>query len=336
MSPDGALLVAVVVAALGFAWLNGFHDAANAVATSLSTGALTGWVALSMAAVLNGLGAVLGVGIAELVGTTLFDPSVRRPGAGLALAALIAAAGWNVATWYYGLPSSSSQALIAAVAGAGTAAGAGVEWDVIGSRVALPMLVSPVIGFVGAWLLMVALTRVFRDAAHGPAIRGFRMAQGVSAAAMAVGHGLQDGQKTMGIIVLALVSSGHSQNGGAVPVWVRLSVASALALGTLAGGWRIIRTLARRVVPVDPVTGFAAQSVAASVLYLAAGVAAVPVSSTHTVTSAIIGAGSTQGLRAIRWRMVSRIAVAWVCTPVVTFAVAAALFAAAAALLPGS
>lgn len=315
-------LAVVVVLALFFAWTNGFHDAANSVATSLTTGALTPRVALPLSAVLNVVGALLGVGIAELVGSRLLLTPVNHPGLGLVAGALVAAIGWNLLTWYRGLPSSSSHALLGALAGAGTAAGVGVDWPLVTRGVLLPMLVSPVLGFVGAWLLMLALLRGFRDAAHGPAIRRFRMAQGVSAAAMSVGHGLQDGQKTMGVLLLALVAAGQAGASDGVPLWARLLVSVALGLGTLSGGWRIIRTLSRRIAKVDPTMGFAAEAVAATILYAAAGPVGVPVSSTHTVTTAIVGASSAAGARAIRWATVRRIGVAWLATPLLTFAVA--------------
>ncbi len=325
---DAVAAGAVVLAALAFAWTNGFHDASNAVATSLATGALTPRVALAMSAVLNAAGALIGVGIVELVGTRLLDVPVARPGVTLVLCAVLAAIAWNLVTWCWGMPSSSSQALLGALAGAGTAAGVRVQWGLIETRVVVPMLLSPVLGFVAAWLVVFVLLRVFRDAAHGPAIRRFRMAQGVSSAAVAVGHGLQDGQKSMGAVMLALVAAGGLPAGTVgVPLWVRLSVAGALGLGTLSGGWRIIRTLARRVVPTDPVTGFAAQSVTALVLLLAAGFGALPVSTTQTVTSAIVGAGSTAGLRAVRWTTVRRVLAVWVLTAPVTFGAAAGLFA---------
>jgi PiT family inorganic phosphate transporter len=338
---DLALVVLAVAVGLVFAWSNGMHDAANAVATSLSTGALTPRVALAMSAMLNTVGALLGVRIAETVGALLIETPVSRPGPGLVLAALLAALGWNMLTWWFGLPSSSSHALLGALAGAGVAAGARVDWDRLGTWVVLPMLASPALGFIGAWLLMLALLRLFRDAAHERAIRGFRMAQSVTAATMSVGHGLQDGQKTMGALVLALGGSGFLDDAvgavgaagavnaagsdGPVPGWIRLTVALAIGLGTLAGGWRIIRTLSRRVVRMTPVTGFAAESVASSVLYAAAGVLGAPVSSTHTVTAAIMGAGATGGLRAIRWGTVRRVLLAWLLTPLVTFAVAAGM-----------
>jgi inorganic phosphate transporter, PiT family len=323
---DAALLVVVVVLALAFAWSNGFHDASNAVATSLTTGALTPRIALGMAAALNAVGALLGVGLTGLFGASLIDLPLHRPGVGLVAAGLASALGWNVLTWWLGVPSSSSHALLGGLAGAGLAAGAGIDWGLLAVKVGLPMMVSPLVGFAGAWLVMLALLRVFRDAAYGPALRRFRLAQSVSAAAMAVGHGMQDGQRTMGMLLLALpgvVAAGP--DAAAVPMWVRGSVAIALGIGTASGGWRVMRTLSRRLVPVEPTMGFAAQAVSAGVLYLATAVAAVPVSTTHTTTAAIMGAGSTAGLRAIRWGTVRRIAVAWLLTPLVTFLCGAGL-----------
>jgi inorganic phosphate transporter, PiT family len=317
-------LATVVLLALAFAWSNGFHDASNAVATSLTTGALTPRVALTMAAVLDAVGALVGVGLSELFGSRLVDLPLARPGVGLVAAGLAAALMWNLVTWWFGTPSSSSHALIGAMAGAGLAAGAVVDWRLLQTKVVLPMLLSPVVGFVGAWLLMVLLLRIFRNSAHGPAMRRFRLAQGISAAAMAVGHGLQDGQKTMGVLMLALPASRLA--GSDVPWWLRLSVAVALGSGTAFGGWRVMRTMSRRLVPVEPSMGFAAQAVSAGVLYVATGLAAVPVSTTHTTTAAIMGAGSANGVRAIRWGTARRIGVAWVLTPLVTFVTGAGLW----------
>lgn len=321
---ESALLVVAVALALAFAWTNGFHDTANAVATSLQTGALTPRVALGLAAVLNGAGSLLGIGVAVVVGQQLVDVPVAHPRQTLVIAAVAAAIGWNLLTWWFGLPSSSSHALIGGIAGAGLAAGLRVDWGQMGSKVLLPMLASPLVGFVAAWLLALVLILAIRPARNATAVRGFRLAQTVSASAMALGHGLQDGQKAIGVILLALAADGGSTAG--VPVWVRLCVAVALAAGTAAGGWRIIRTLARRVAPIDPVIGFAAEAVAAGVLYLSAGVFGVPVSSTHTVTASIVGAGSTRGLREIRWLVARRIVIAWLLTPVVAAAAAGLLY----------
>ncbi|WP_088318510.1 inorganic phosphate transporter [Kineosporia sp. R_H_3] len=319
------LLVVVVVLALAFAWMNGFHDASNAVATSLSSATLTARVALPLAGALNVVGALLGVGVAQTIGTRLVDVPVSSPGLGLVAAALVAAFGWNVVTWSLGLPSSSSHALIGGLTGGALAAGGAVQWGVVRDLVLVPMVLSPVVGFALAWLLMAAIIRSVREVTYGTARRRFKIAQTVSASAVALGHGLQDGQKTMGVIVIALAAGGHAVDG--VPLWVRVAAAVALGAGTVVGGGRIIRTLGRRVVPVDPVSGFAAESVSAVVL---AGTAVfqAPVSSTHTVTASIMGAGSTRGRREIRWAVVRRILLAWVLTPFATALGAAVLYTA--------
>jgi PiT family inorganic phosphate transporter len=231
------------------------------------------------------------------------------------------------------MPSSSTQALIGALAGAGLAAGGRVEWAALRRSVVAPMLVSPVVGFLGAWLLMVLLTRYLEDAAHERALRGFRMAQSVTAATVSVGHGLQDAQKTIGAVMIALGSAtglgadGPEAPGPSVPWWLRLSVALALGLGTYAGGWRIIRTLARRLVRITPVSGFAANGVASAVLYAAGGVLGAPVSTTMVVTSAVVGAAVTDGLKVVRWATARAVLLTWVLTPLATFAAAEALMA---------
>jgi PiT family inorganic phosphate transporter len=320
---EPALLVLVVLAASSFAWTNGFHDASNAVATSLATGALTPRVALPLAAVLNVIGGLFGVSVAQTLQSSLLEVPVAQPGLGLVLVALLAAIAWNVGTWWFGLPSSSSHALLGGMAGAGMVAGARVDWGLMQERVLLPMLVSPVVGFLGAWLLTRLLLRATQDAAHGSMLRRFRMGQTVSASAMALGHGLQDAQKSAGAVMIALVATGHAHPDGSVPMWVRLLVALSLGAGTAFGGWRIIRTLGRRITTVDPVTGFAAETVAAGALYTASGVFAAPVSSTYVIVASIMGGGATRGLRAIRWCVVRRIAAVFVLTPVVTAGLAA-------------
>lgn len=318
-------LVTAVLAALAFAWVNGFHDASNSVATSLATGALTPRIALGMAAVLNAVGGLLGISVAETLRRGLLDVPVSRPGLDLMIAALLAALCWNVATWWFGLPSSSSHALFGALAGAGLAGGVAVDWGVLGRFVLLPMVVSPLLGFTVAWALAAGLQRATQDAPHATTLRRFRLAQTISASAMALGHGLQDAQKTAAVVVVALVSAGRAAPGSAVPLWVRAAVASALGAGTAFGGWRIIRTLGRRIAPVDPLTGFTAELVAAGSLYAAAGVFAAPVSSTHVVVASIIGGGATRGLKAIRWLHVRRIVLAFLLTPFATAALAALL-----------
>jgi PiT family inorganic phosphate transporter len=316
-----ALLVLAVAAGAVFAWTNGVHDAANAVATSLSTGALTPRIALGMAALLNWLGALLGVGVALTISDQLIEVPAGRPGLVLVLAALLVAIAWNCVTWWLGLPSSSSQALIAGLVGAGLVAGARIDAAAVGQDVVVPTLVSPVLGLLAAWLLVLVVGYGLRGLSRRGTLRRLRIAQSVSAAAVALGHGLQDGQKTMGVIVLALVAAG-GHDATDVPVWVRLLAATALAAGTAAGGWRLIRTIGRRVAPLDTLRGFAAQTSSAVVLYVAGAMGA-PISSTQTGTAAVAGAGAAVGVRVVRWGLFRRILLTWVLTPVVCGAAAA-------------
>ncbi|ABS02359.1 PiT family inorganic phosphate transporter [Kineococcus radiotolerans] len=318
-----ALVLVVVLVALSFDFTNGFHDAANAIATSVSTRALTPRIALGMAAIFNLVGAFLGTGVAETIGSGIVDVGLGLHGMAVVLSALFGAIGWNLITWRLGLPSSSSHALIGALAGAGIASSTTVHWSVILDKVVVPMVVSPLSGFVLGYLVMVAILWAVRRKAPAPTHRRFRVAQTVSAAAMSLGHGLQDAQKTMGVIVLALVAGGF-HSGTAIPWWVKLSAALAISFGTYAGGWRIMRTLGRRIIHLDPARGFAAESVSAAVLYVAAIGFHAPVSTTHTISSAIMGVGATKRLSAVRWGVARTMVTAWVLT-----LPAAALFAAA-------
>ncbi|GAA3126251.1 inorganic phosphate transporter [Nonomuraea salmonea] len=209
-------------------------------------------------------------------------------------AALIGAIVWNLITWYFGLPSSSSHALIGGLVGSALASASVVHWDGVVEKVVIPMVLSPVIGFSLAAAIMIAIYWIFRNGQPGKTNRGFRYAQTVSAAAMALGHGLQDAQKTMGVIFLALTVGGFAQPSDPIPQWVILSAAGAISLGTYAGGWRIMRTLGRRIIALDPPQGFAAESAAATVLYGAAIGFGAPISTTHTITTAIMGVGGHQ------------------------------------------
>jgi inorganic phosphate transporter, PiT family len=310
---ESALIVAVIVVALSFDYTNGFHDAANAIATSVSTRALTPRAALIMAAVMNLFGAFLGTGVAQTVGSGIVDLPETEASLVVVLAALLGAITWNLITWWFGLPSSSSHALIGGLVGATLAAVGTVKWDGIVEKVVIPMIVSPLVGFTLAFLFMTAIMWAFRRAHPGRVNRGFRIAQTFSAAAMALGHGLQDAQKTMGVITLALVVGGY-QTGFEVQWWVIVLSATALALGTYAGGWRIMRTLGRRIVHLDPPRGFAAETTASSVLYTTAFVFAAPISTTQTITSAVMGVGATRRLSAVRWGVAGDIATAWVLT----------------------
>jgi PiT family inorganic phosphate transporter len=309
-----ALVIGVVVVALVFDYTNGFHDAANAIATSVSTRALTPRAALFMAAAMNFIGAHLGTQVAQTVGSGIIDAPQGSHGLVIVAASLIGAIVWNLITWYFGLPSSSSHALIGGLIGAALASASLVHWDGVVDKVVIPMILSPLVGFTLAASIMIAIYWIFRHAQPGKTNRGFRYAQTVSAAAMALGHGLQDAQKTMGVIFLALIVGGYASPGDPIPQWVILAAAGAISLGTYAGGWRIMRTLGRRIIALDPPQGFAAEAAAATVLYGAAIGFGAPISTTHTITSAIMGVGSTKRLSAVRWGVAGNIVTAWVLT----------------------
>lgn len=322
-----AIVVAVIVIALVFDYTNGFHDAANAIATSISTRALTPRIALAMAGVMNFVGAFLGTKVADTVGKGIIAaPPQTSAGLVVVMAGLLGAITWNIITWYYGLPSSSSHALIGGLVGAALAGGVLVQWSGIVQKVVLPMILSPLVGFVGAGLLMVALLWLFRRVRPGRVNRGFRRAQTVSAAAMALGHGLQDAQKTMGVIFLALLTAGYVTPDDPIPVWVIVAAATAISLGTYSGGWRIMRTLGRRIIHLDPPRGFAAETMAAGVLYTTAFVFAAPISTTHTITSSVMGVGATRRLSAVRWGVARSIITAWVVTIPAAATIAAAFY----------
>jgi PiT family inorganic phosphate transporter len=322
-----AAVIVVIIVALGFDYTNGFHDAANAIATSVSTRALAPRTALIMAAVMNLVGAFLGTEVASTVGSGIIAAPQGVPGLVVVLAALIGATAWNLVTWYFGMPSSSSHALIGGLVGAALASAGVVKWEGVINKVVIPMVLSPLVGFVLAGLLMLALLWIFRNGQPTKLTRGFRHAQTVSAAAMALGHGLQDAQKTMGVIVLALVVGGFHQ-GFDIPWWVVLLSAGALSAGTYTGGWRIMRTLGRRIIDLDPPRGFAAEATASAVLYTTAFVFAAPISTTQTITSSILGVGATKRLSAVRWGVAGNIVIAWVLTiPMAALAAAVAFWA---------
>jgi inorganic phosphate transporter, PiT family len=322
-----AVVILVIAVAVAFDYTNGFHDAANAIATSVSTRALTPRIALLLAAAMNFLGAFLGTKVAETVGSGIIEaPEKSVSGLVVVLAALLGAITWNLITWYFGLPSSSSHALIGGLIGAGLAGHVVVQWSGIVDKVVLPMIVSPLVGFSLAGLLMIGLLWAFRHSHPGKVNRGFRLAQTVSAAAMALGHGLQDAQKTMGVIFLALVTYGAADPDDPIPVWVIALAATAISLGTYSGGWRIMRTLGRRIIHLDPPRGFAAETTASAVLYTTAYVFAAPISTTHTITSAVMGVGATKRLSAVRWGVARSIITAWVVTIPAAASVAAACY----------
>jgi PiT family inorganic phosphate transporter len=308
-----ALVVVIVLVALAFDYTNGFHDSANAIATSVSTRALTPRVALVMAAMANVVGALISTKVAATVGSGIISAPSGRRGLVIVLAGLIGAIAWNLGTWWWGLPSSSSHALIGGLVGAALAGSETVKWHGILQKVVVPMVISPLIGLLLGYVFMLAMLWLFRDANVHRANRGFRSAQVVSAAAMAFGHGTQDAQKTMGVIFLTLVVSGHASSHDSMPLWVILAAAAAISLGTYSGGWRIMRTVGRRIYALSPVSGFAAQTVA-SIVMLGTSQLGLPVSTTHVISTSIMGVGATRRLSAVRWGVAGNIVGAWIMT----------------------
>ena len=314
MSAELVAVIAVIVVAMVFDYTNGFHDAANAIATSVSTRALTPRTALAMAALGNFIGTHLGGKVAATVGSGLIVPPRTVSGLGLIFAGVLGAIAWNLITWYFGLPSSSSHALIGGLVGAALVAGQPVMWSGILHKVVLPMVVSPIAGIVFGFLFMLAIMWIFRRGHPNRLNRIFRWAQTVSAAAMSIGHGLQDAAKTIGVVVLALYIGGFQDSPKQIPEWAYWTSATVLALGTYAGGWRIIRTLGRKIVDLGPPEGFAAETVASTLLFTFGIWLGAPISTTHTITSAIMGVGATKKLSAVRWGVAGNIVGAWILT----------------------
>ncbi|MDR1825066.1 MAG: inorganic phosphate transporter [Bifidobacteriaceae bacterium] len=332
---DIVLALVVIVLAVGFDFTNGFHDAANAIATAVSTRALRPRAALVMAALMNMIGAMLGTAVAHTIATDIVDLNDinNHEALSIVLGALLGAIAWNLITWWFGLPSSSSHALIGGLAGAGLAAmvywdNVAVQWAKIVEKVIIPMVASPVIGFSLAFLLMVAVMWIFKKASPHKVMRRFRYAQIGSSAMLALGHGLQDAQKTMGVMFMATMAVGWVDAGSTtIPIWIKLLAACAISAGTYAGGFRIMRTLGRKVIEVDPAKGFVAELVGAIVLWGAAySPIHAPISTTHTITTAIMGVGATKRLSAVRWGVAKNIVAAWVLTLPAAATVAAGCF----------
>jgi PiT family inorganic phosphate transporter len=306
-------LVAVIVVALFFDFTNGFHDTANSIATSVSTRALSPRIAVIFAAVLNFAGAFVSIKVAATIAKGIVDQEAVT--LKIVLAGLVGAITWDLITWYLGLPTSSSHALIGGVSGSALAAQGSdvVKWNGIVEKVLIPSLAAPVFGLLGAALVMLVILWIVRRRSPGPVNRVFRRLQVVSAGFVAFTHGTNDAQKTMGIMTLALIAAGHLGPDADPPLWVIASAAAAMALGTYAGGWRIIRTLGQRVAKLDPPQGFAAETSTAITLWLTAHYG-FPVSTTHTITGSVLGAGATHRFSAVRWGVAGNIVLAWVLT----------------------
>lgn len=322
--PSSVLLVTIVVVilALAFDFINGFHDTANAIATSVSTRVLTPRAAILMSAVLNFVGAFLSAEVAKTIGSGIVDPKAVIPE--VIIAALIGAITWNLITWYFGIPSSSSHALIGGLLGSAivykSMSFAVVDWVKLWDKVVMWLILSPVIGFLVGYIIMVALQWIFRKTRPTTVTSIFSKAQIASAAAMALNHGMNDAQKSMGIITMALVSAGILKEFN-VPLEVKIACALAMAVGTSVGGWKIIKTMGHSMARLVPVNGFAAEAGAAAVIFTASMMKA-PVSTTHIISTSIMGVGASKRLSSVRWTVAKNIIWAWILTIPITAAIA--------------
>ncbi len=327
---DDVVLWIVVGTALAFDFTNGFHDTANAVATSISTRAIPPRVAVTMAAILNFVGAFLSLEVAATIASGIVNPDLVT--AAIVFAGLVGAITWNLATWYFGLPSSSSHALIGGVVGAAFVAqgpdavlGAGIVEKVI-----VPALVAPVLALAVTAIAISLAYRIVGRLHPGPVTRGFRLGQIITSSLFSLSHGTNDAQKTMGVLFLALVANGNLSVSDDVPTWVVLSAATAISLGTYVGGWRIIKTMGSRIIKMDPAQGFAAQGTGAAVI-LSASHVGFPLSTTQVMTGSIMGAGAAKRLSAVRWGVAGNIAIAWALTLPASAAVGGLTYAVVAA-----
>ena len=313
MTEADLILLIVVGTALAFDFTNGFHDTANVVATSISTRAMSPRAAVTYAAILNFAGAFISLEVAATVAKDVVVADAITPT--IIFAGLVGAIVWNLATWYFGLPSSSSHALIGGVVGA-TIAAVGTEAvlsDGVIGKVLVPALVAPVLAFVVGGLAIVVCYRILGRQRPGPVTRGFRFGQVASGGLLALAHGTNDAQKTMGVIALALIANGNLANGADPPLWVIVSAASAIALGTYMGGWRIIKTMGTRIIRMDAAQGFSAQG-AGSAVILASTNFGFPLSTTHVISGGVMGAGAGKRLSAVRWGVAGNIVGAWILT----------------------
>ncbi|MFB9324462.1 anion permease [Paenibacillus aurantiacus] len=320
------ILVGIVIfLALAFDFINGFHDTANAIATSVSTRALSPRLAIIIASVMNFTGAMLFTGVAKKIGGSVADPATLNNGVQIVIATLIAAIAWNLLTWWFGIPSSSSHALIGSLAGAVVSAEGFGGINASGFKdIVIALIASPLIAFTIGFVVMWILKLIFAKSSPHQINKGFRTGQILTAAFQSFTHGTNDAQKAMGIITFALVAAGLQDNLD-VPFWVKLSAATAMALGTSVGGWKIIKTMGTKIFKIEPINGFAADITSASVI-MTATLTHLPVSTTHVITSAILGVGSAKRFSAVKWGLAGKIVIAWVITIPITAILAALIY----------
>jgi PiT family inorganic phosphate transporter len=307
------ILVIVIGTALAFDFTNGFHDTANVVATAISTRAVPPKLAVGVAALLNFVGAFVSFKVAAVVAKDIVDAQIVTTT--VVFAGLIGAITWNIATWYFGLPSSSSHALIGGVVGAVFAADGAhaILAEGLVGKVLIPAVIAPILAALAAGIGIIVTYRIVGRLRPGPVARGFRVGQIASGGLLALAHGTNDAQKTMGIMTLALVANGNISPDAGVPTWVKLTAATAIAIGTYSGGWRIIKTVGTRIIKMDAAQGFSAQG-AGAVVILTASHFGYPLSTTHVINGGVIGAGAAKRLSAVRWGVAGNIVVAWILT----------------------
>lgn len=309
------LVIVTVVFALAFDFTNGFHDTANAIATTVSTRALSPRKAILLAGVLNLVGALTFTGVATTIGKGIANPLKIPHGTEVVLAAIIAAITWNLITWYFGIPSSSSHALVGSLVGSviGIAGFERVKWSGLFHSIIVPLITSPIAALIVGYILMWILRLLFGNVSPHKVNRGFRFLQIFSAAFQSFTHGTNDAQKTMGIITFALIAAGQLAPKAPVPLWVRVACSIAMGLGTAVGGWRIIRTVGSKIIKLEPINGFASDLTSASVI-LTATLLKAPVSSTHVISSAIMGTGAAKRFQQVNWGIARNIVLAWIIT----------------------
>ncbi|MBO7748800.1 inorganic phosphate transporter [Paenibacillus sp. MWE-103] len=323
----------VIFLALAFDFINGFHDTANAIATTVSTRALSPRLAIILASFMNFLGAIMFTGVAKTIGGKIADPTVLDHGVQVVVAALLGAIIWNLVTWWFGIPSSSSHALIGSLTGAVIssagfgAINAGGFTDIIKA-----LILSPFIAFAGGFVVMWLLKQAFARSSPHQVNKMFRSGQILTAAFQSFTHGTNDAQKAMGIITFALVTANVQDTTDHIPLWVKISAATAMALGTSIGGWKIIKTMGTKIFKIEPINGFAADITSATVIF-SATLTHLPVSTTHVITSSILGVGSAKRFSAVKWGLAGRIVISWIITIPISMIVAALIYQAIALFL---
>ncbi|MCM3584591.1 inorganic phosphate transporter [Mesobacillus maritimus] len=307
------LTILIVIFALAFDFINGFHDTANAIATSVSTKALKPRHAILLAAVMNFIGAMTFTGVAKAITKDIVDPFTLENGSVVILAALISAIAWNLITWYYGIPSSSSHAIIGSIAGAAIAAAGFSSLNYSGFlKIIQALIISPILAFAVGYLVYSLFKIIFKNNNLAKTNKNFRRFQIVTAAVQAYSHGTNDAQKAMGIITMALIASGHLTTDD-VPFWVQLACATAMGLGTSVGGWKIIKTVGGNIMKIRPVNGVAADLTGALIIFGATYIH-LPVSTTHVISSSIMGVGASHRLKGVKWGTAQRMLITWVIT----------------------